>query len=263
MTNVLQTTESMLALAEGEVWVKQWQAQNQNEACPIILLHDSLGSVDLWRDFPAQLSEKLSRTVYAYDRLGFGRSTERESLPSVHFIEEEANIYFPEIKRQLGLKEYILIGHSVGGGMAINIAAQDSDCLAVISISAQAFVEDRTIDGIKAAKTFFAQPEQLKRLEKWHDDKAQWVLNAWTEVWLSPEFRAWNLLSALKQVKCPMLVIHGDKDEYGSEAFPQFIVEHSQGVAKPVMMDNCGHMPHKELTESVLVEITHFLESVL
>ena len=263
MTNALQTTESTKVLAAGDVWVKQWHTQKQIEECPIILLHDSLGSVDLWRDFPAQLSEKLSRTVYAYDRLGFGHSSRRDGLPSVHFIEEEANIYFPEIKRRLGLKEYILIGHSVGGGMAINIAAQDSDCLAVISMSAQAFVEDRTIEGIKAAKTFFAQPEQLKRLEKWHGDKAQWVLNAWTEVWLSPEFRAWNLLPALEQVQCPILVIHGDKDEYGSEAFPQFIVDHSQGVAKPVMMENCGHMPHKESTENVLTEIKWFLESVL
>ena len=104
------------------------------------------------------------RQVIAYDRLGFGSSDAREQLPSLNFIEEEGLVYFPQIKAKLGLTEYLVLGHSVGGAMAINIAARDKECLSIITIAAQAFVEDLTISGIEQAKSVFQQPQHFEKL---------------------------------------------------------------------------------------------------
>lgn len=245
----------------AQVYVKRWIPANNSDLPPLVLLHDSLGSADLWRDFPRQLAEKLSRTVIAYDRLGFGKSGARSRLPSAQFVEEEAVIYFPIIKEQLALESYVLLGHSVGGGMAINIAAQDAECTAVITVAAQAFVEDLTVEGIRQAKEAFASSEQIGRLEKWHGSKAQWVLNAWTEVWLSEAFKRWSLAPIIRSVTCPVLTIHGDKDEYGSLAFPEFIVENTRGPANMLIMKNGGHVPHRENPQEVVDAIKDFLDS--
>ncbi|OEY67492.1 alpha/beta fold hydrolase [Marinobacter sp. X15-166B] len=244
----------------GQVFAKKWTPETDSGKPPLILLHDSLGSVGLWRDFPALLAKTLARCVIAYDRLGYGHSAARDTLPSVRFIDEEASVYFPVLKHQLGIEQYVLLGHSVGGGMAIHIAAEDPDCQAVVTVAAQAFVEHLTRQGIEDARQMFAQPGQLDRLKKWHGDKACWVLRAWTDIWLSPEFAQWSLEPALRKVQCPVLALHGDGDEYGSAAFPEFIAEHAGGPATAVLLDNCGHMPHREQPEEVLAALKGFLD---
>lgn len=246
----------------GTVYAKRWVPETDCCESPLILLHDSLGSVDLWRNFPEQLANRLSRCVVAYDRLGFGKSDERSSLPSIEFIEEEATKYFPVIKEYLSLSSYVLFGHSVGGGMALNIASRDSDCQAVVTVSAQAFVEELTVQGIEQAKQLFEQPGQVERLEKWHGQKANWVLRAWTDVWLSAEFEGWSLEPAIQNVRCPVLAIHGDNDEYGSSAFPEFIAKNSGGPADMLIIESCGHMPHKEKPQEVIEATQKFLRHI-
>lgn len=246
----------------GKVYVKRWVPEIESRKAPVVLLHDSLGSVDLWRDFPRRLAESLSRTVVAYDRLGFGKSDERRFLPSMAFIEEEATTYFPVIKRRLSLEDYVLFGHSVGGAMAVSIASMDADCRAVITVSAQAFVESLTVEGIQQAKRLFEQPGQIERLEKWHGGKAKWVLRAWTDVWLSEDFKDWSLEPAIHDLRCPVLAIHGDADEYGSTAFPTFIANKSGGPADMLVIEGCGHMPHKEKPREVVDASASFLRGV-
>lgn len=243
----------------GTVYAKKWIPETILIDSPLILLHDSLGSVELWKDFPSVLAENLSRCVIAYDRLGFGKSDSRDALPSMEFIEEEATKYFPAIKECLSIQHYVLFGHSVGGGMAVNIASRDPDCKAVISVSAQAFVEDITIKGIESAKKIFGRAEQIMRLEKWHGPKAKWVLHAWTDVWLSSEFANWSLKASIGNVSCPILVIHGENDEYGSSAFPEFISKNTAGQSIMLLLKNCGHMPHKENPREVIGAIEEFI----
>jgi pimeloyl-ACP methyl ester carboxylesterase len=128
--------------------------------------------------------------------------------------------------------------------MAIAIAAtQGARCRFVVTESAQAFVEQRTLDGIVAAKAQFERNDQFARLARWHGDKAAWVLDAWTQVWLDPAFAAWSLDRWLPQVRCPVLAIHGDRDEYGSVAFPERIAHGVQGPARMVVLEACGHVP--------------------
>lgn len=246
----------------GKVYAKRWAPETESHKSPLVLLHDSLGSVDLWRDFPKTLAEGLSRSVVAYDRLGFGKSDERHELPPVEFIEEEAIKYFPAVKNQLSLGSYVLFGHSVGGGMAINIAARDPDCQAVVTASAQAFVESLTVEGIQQAKQAFKQPGQIERLKRWHGPKASWVLQAWTDIWLSDEFKDWSLEAPIHDVICPVLAIHGDNDEYGSTAFPEFIAKNSGGPADMLIIEECGHMPHKEKPQEVVDASRRFLRDI-
>lgn len=246
----------------GRLFARRWHAGKASRA-PIVLLHDSLGSVAQWRGFPQALGTATSRDVIAYDRLGYGQSDARHSLPSADFIREEAATGFAALRVGLQLERFVLFGHSVGGGMALEIAAAEGQrCVAVISESAQAFVEERTRDGIGAAKVSFATIEQLARLKRWHGDKARWVLEAWTEVWLSHAFEDWSLRETLPRVHCPVLAIHGDHDEFGSLAFPRTITEGVSGPSQLAILEDCGHVPHREHEAVVLALVERFLASV-
>jgi len=257
----MTVVELSLQTPIGCIYVKKWFPPSLLSKVPVILLHDSLGSSALWKDFPHTLATILSRPVIVYDRLGFGKSDARQALPSNQFIEEEAITYFPHIKPALGITNFIILGHSVGGAMAINIAAFDNQCIAVITIAAQAFVEEITLQGIQAAKKYFQDSKQMEKLDKWHGDKAEWVLKAWTEIWLCSNFRHWQL-DNIKHVYCPILAIHGKNDEYGSQAFPEFIVDNSKGVSRMEIINDCGHMPHKTHSEHVLKLINQFIKNV-
>jgi pimeloyl-ACP methyl ester carboxylesterase len=198
--------------------------------------------------------------VVAYDRLGFGRSTPRAGSPTRGFISEEAETFFPVISQALGISKSLIFGHSVGGAMALVIAAlHPSGCEAVVTEAAQAFVEPRTISGIQAAKQAFGDPEQFAKIARWHGEKARWVLDGWTEVWLSPEFSSWSLEPYLGRVQCPVLAIHGDLDAYGSQEFPRRIVEGVSGPSELEILIRCGHVPHREREHEVLRLTSSFI----
>ncbi len=256
----MESREHRVEVPGGSLFVREWRPATLSHA-PILLLHDSLGSVAQWREFPEALATTTGRAVIAYDRLGFGASSQRTEQLTVGFIDDEAEIYLPALAHALGLDAYLLFGHSVGGGMALAAAAaRGSRCVAVITEAAQAFVEERTLAGIRAAREGFRDPAQFSRLEKWHGDKADWVLAAWTEVWLSSAFRDWSLDPYLSRVHCPVLAIHGDADEYGSEAFPRRITQGVSGPASMELLKGCGHVPHREREREVLALVQGFLE---
>lgn len=123
---------------------------------------------------------------------------------------------------------------------------------------AQAFVEERTLQGIRAARQSFSQPEQLARLERYHGDRATWVLDAWVNSWLADNFRDWCLDAVLSQVQCPLLAIHGSEDEYGSLRHPERITALAVGPAETLILPR-GHLPHREQPERVLEAIADFL----
>lgn len=256
----LTVADTRVAVAGGEMAARVWTPTRLRHSAPLVMLHDSLGSTEQWRELPQILAFRLERPIIAYDRLGFGQSSPRDQLPSPHFVEEEATIYFPALQQQLGVTDFALFGHSVGGGMSLAIAAHHAvHCRAVISESAQAFVEDRTAKGIRAAERAFAVPETFQKLAKWHGDKSRWVLDAWTKVWLSAEFKDWSVDSFLARVTCPVLAIHGDNDEYGSVAFPERIAAGVQGPSELHILEGCGHVPHRERQDEVVALVADFL----
>lgn len=259
--NTLEMTvaERFVTVPGGRIFVRQWQPLASGKA-PLILLHDSLGSVAQWRAFPAVLAARLRRPVIAYDRLGFGQSSLQPEPARASFIDDEAQRILPALVQALGLSRYLLLGHSVGGAMALAAASRPgSGCLAVISESAQAFVEERTLAGIRAARQAFEDEGQFSRLVKWHGERARWVLAAWTGIWLSPGFRDWSLAPSLAEVRCPVLAIHGELDEFGSGEFPRAITLGVSGPASMSLIPDCGHVPHREREDQVLDLVERFL----
>lgn len=243
----------------GQVFIRRWTIDGAS-GVPIILLHDSLGSVEQWRNFPAALAVKTNRNVIAYDRLGFGRSTGRTGPANTAFIDDEAQVHIPALVAALGLRQFIPFGHSVGGGMAlVSAAIPGNHCAAVIYESAQAFVEERTLSGIRDANKAFENEAQFAKLARWHGERAKWVLAAWTEVWLDPAFRDWSLDRYLGKLHCPVLAIHGDSDEFGSCEFPRRIAQGVRGPAQVEILRPCGHVPHRERESDVLSLVHTFL----
>lgn len=246
-----------ITTAQGRLYARSWPGHSALP--PLLLLHDSLGCVELWRDFPAALAAASGRTVIAYDRLGFGRSDARTDRLPPTFVSDESASAIPALQAQLGFGHFVAFGHSVGGGMAIACAtALPQQVVALVTESAQIFVEDRTRHGIEAAKIQFAAAEQLQRLAKYHGDKARWVLSAWTDTWLSQDFASWNLDAELAQLRCPLLALHGDQDEYGSLLHPQRIARFAPQAMVQVLA-GCGHVPHREQAGDVLRRICAFL----
>lgn len=239
-------------LPQGRLFARLWSPL-EVAGSPIVLFHDSLGSVELWRSFPAALATRTGRRVIAYDRLGFGQSDPRSDTLGMDFIAAEAETGFAALREQFGFDRFIVFGHSVGGGMAVHCAAQFSEsCDALITESAQAFVEDRTVQGIREAQALFEDPAQVERLGKYHGGKTRWVLNAWIDTWLSPAFANWSLDAVLPRVRCPVLAIHGADDEYGSPLHPERIGRLAGGPARVEVMTDTRHMPHREREQTVI-----------
>jgi pimeloyl-ACP methyl ester carboxylesterase len=259
----VSTTEHRIGTERGHIFAKSWTpGENPDQSAAILLFHDSLGCVDLWREFPEHLAHASRRVVVAYDRLGFGRSDAYPGQLPEDFICAEAETNVNRLCEQLGIGAIVPFGHSVGGAMAILTAARLPDrCYALVTESAQAFVEDLTVAGIKAAQLTFQEQGQLQRLERYHGAKARWVLDAWIETWLSPNFRNWNIDSALRSVYCPVLAIHGDRDEYGSPRHSERIVDLVPGPSTAVIIPECGHVPHREKQDHVLRHVTRFLSA--
>lgn len=253
----------------GRLFARRWVPATANAAArgpapatdaPLVLFHDSLGCVALWRDVPQRLSDATGRMVIAYDRLGFGQSDPHPGMLTPRFVHDEAQGGFRALREALRLEAFVAFGHSVGGGMAIATAAVCPDaCRALVTESAQAFVEDRTRAGILAARVAFAEAGQLERLAKYHGDKAAWVLHAWIDTWLADDFADWNLDEALRGVRCPALVLHGDQDEYGSPRHPQRIAALAGGGATLELLPGIGHVPHREAGDAVLARVAGWL----
>jgi pimeloyl-ACP methyl ester carboxylesterase len=253
--------ECHIRIEEGRLFAKIWTPEGPKTAdrAPILLLHDSLGCVELWRDFPSLLAAGAGRRVIAYDRLGFGRSDPHPGQLENDFVRMEARSVLPQLFEQLDVEDFVVCGHSVGGGMAVEAASHfQARCRALVTIAAQAFVEDITLNGIRAAQRGFQDPANLARVAKYHGDKTPWVVSAWIDTWLQPEFADWSLDAALAAIRCPVLAVHGDQDEFGSTEHPKRIAA-SDGTL--CILPETGHVPHRERKE-LLVDVIHrFLEA--
>jgi len=263
-----------LPTAYGSLAAKRWTPSNSpchnkndhhknslNQSnSPILMLHDSLGSIGLWRDFPQALAQETGRVVIAYDRLGFGESDPITQPIDHNFIPQEAERFIPLLCDFFQLKHFIAFGHSVGGGMAVHIAAQYPErCERLITESAQAFVEPLTRSGIREAQALFKDQKQFDRLARYHGERTQWILDSWINSWLSPDFDHWSLDTVLPKVSCPTLVLHGEEDEYGSIAQPQSIAAGVKGAVQLEILPALHHVPHRENAALVLEKIQQFL----
>jgi pimeloyl-ACP methyl ester carboxylesterase len=229
----------------------------------LVFLHDSLGCIELWRDFPQQLGEATLCNVLVYDRQGYGKSSPfSNSGRENDYLEVEADV-LNALMEKLSMNTAILFGHSDGGSIALIAAAKYPEKIkGVITEGAHIFVEDITLKGIKDAVEAYRTTNLHQKLTKYHGDKTEAVFWAWAKTWLSEGFTSWTLEHFLPLISCPVLVIQGEKDEYGSLAQVGGIISQVSGETQKLIIPSVGHTPHKEAREVVLEKTVPFINQI-
>lgn len=230
----------------------------------LVFLHDSLGCIETWRDFPNALVERSGLDAVVCDRQGYGRSAPFSGEPrGVDYLAREARTLL-RLLDALSIDSALLFGHSDGGSIALLAAGEAPTRIAgVITEGAHVFVEEETLAGIREARNSLETTDLANRLARYHGDKVPALLSAWIDTWLSPPFRAWNIERWLPAARCPALIIQGTEDEYGTTAQVHAIVDGFGGEAGAVMIPGIGHTPHREAPETVLDASTAFIQRVL
>lgn len=225
----------------------------------LVLLHEALGCVGLWRDFPQRLHAATGLPVFAWSRRGHGRS-DREPLPRPLDFHRREAAAVPRVLDAAGIGRCVLFGHSDGATIALLCAALAGDprIAGVVAEAPHTFVEELTLAGIRAARRRFDAGELRARLARHHDD-ADALFAAWCGLWLDPRFRAWDVRPLLARVRVPVLVIQGDGDPYGSLAQVEAVVGGCAGPAESLVLAGCGHVPHLERPAEVLAAVADFL----
>lgn len=226
----------------------------------IVFLHDSLGCIELWRDFPQKLAATTKCNILVYDRLGYGKSGPMPAYDRpVNYMELEADI-LNGLLTQLKIDNSILFGHSDGATIALLTASKFSKKIkGLIVEAAHIFVEDITLKGIHEAKEAYKSTNLADRLAKYHGDKVDTLFKAWTETWTRNDYRNWNIEQFLPNITCPLLFIQDEADEYGTLEQVEKTVSQVSGKAEKYILPNIGHTPHKEASQLVLDKATAFI----
>lgn len=235
---------------------------NDNARTTLVLLHEALGSVIQWRDFPEVLLDITGLPVLLYDRCGFGESQSLTEPRGLDYFEREVSS-LELLLRACEVDKPILLGHSDGATIALLFAATYPERIsAVISEAAHLYVEDETINGITEVVKRWETTDMRQKLERYHGKKAENVFRAWADTWLNPLFRDWTIEARMPEVTCPVLAIQGVDDEFGTEQQLQTISSRISGPCRSSVINACGHIPHHQARAAVLDEITAFLGDV-
>jgi pimeloyl-ACP methyl ester carboxylesterase len=226
----------------------------------LVFLHEGLGSVALWRDFPAKFAARTGAAALVYSRRGYGRSDRLAEPRKVDYMHDEALVVLPALLSELGIANPILIGHSDGASIALIHAGSGRwPVRALILEAPHVFVEDVTVASIEQAKVVYRATDLGKRLARYHDDPdhAFW---GWNDIWLDPTFRSWNIEACLPGVRCPVLAIQGADDEYGTLAQLDAIERGVTGPFERLVLTHCKHSPHRDQEAATLQAMAGFIE---
>lgn len=230
----------------------------------IVFLHDSLGCIAVWRDFPELLARAARCNALIYDRQGYGESAPIGEPRRKGYLEKEAQTLLKLVDHYLPQRKVLLFGHSDGGTIALIAAGMAPQRFAgVISEGAHVFVEDISIAGIKKAKELYETTNLKARLEKYHGDKTDTVFSIWADTWCSAEFRDWSMEDLLPKITCPVLVLQGSEDEYGTRAQVDSIARNVSGRAEPHLIPGIAHTPHKHAVEETIRLASGFISTVV
>jgi pimeloyl-ACP methyl ester carboxylesterase len=236
----------------------------QPSAAPmIVMLHEGLGSVDTWGDFPRRLSERTGAGVFIYSRAGYGASPPVLAQFPVDYIKQHALQILPKILDAIDFHSGILLGHSDGASMVAAYAgnAADSRTRGLVLMAPHFFVEPETIAEIRNAREAFENKDLRQRLARYHKD-VDVAFRGWNDVWLDPAFFPFNLREELAKIETPMLIIRGDDDRYGTHGQVRIAKELCRCPLETLIMLDCGHIPHREKPEQTLDAIAAFYRRV-
>lgn len=230
----------------------------------MVFLHEGLGSVALWRDFPGVVHEVTGWPVVVYSRAGHGRSEAADLPRPLDWMMTEAVEVLPSVLAGVGVGSAVLVGHSDGATIAALHSAYGRDrfdTLGVVLMAPHFFTEEMGLAEIARAKAAFEGGDLPERMGKYHDDPRA-TFNGWADAWLDPRFATWNVEDALEEIRVPVLAIQGRDDQYGTLAQIAAVTDRVDG-AEALILDGCKHVPHLEQPEAVLAVIESFCTKVL
>jgi pimeloyl-ACP methyl ester carboxylesterase len=260
--NAIEVRFSTLIVHNKKLRVQHLKQSNAENKPTLVFLHEGLGCIELWKDFPLKLATALGCDAIVYDRQGYGGSDALDLPRPMNYLEIEALEFLPELLSKLNVSNPILVGHSDGASIALIFGGR-YPCTAIISEAAHIYVEEITIEGIKTVKSNPDLQKVKEKLKKYHGNKTEDIFSAWADTWLSDDFRNWDISSYLTEISCPMLLIQGLDDEYASTTQVEKI---KQAMPKApfievLMPENCAHVPHFQSADLVLETMINFIKN--
>jgi pimeloyl-ACP methyl ester carboxylesterase len=239
----------------------EWVGVPRSARNVVVFLHEGLGSVSMWRDFPRAFCDANGLAGFVFSRYGYGGSTARPHAErwAPDFMAVQARAVLPALLAAVGIERPWLFGHSDGATIALLYAARHDDVAGVVAVAPHLFVEDVSIASIRAARVAYESGDLRERLARHHDDVDS-AFYGWNDAWLAPEFRAWNVERELATIGCPVLAVQGEDDEYGT-------LEQIRAVARAVpqtellVLPRCGHSPHRDQPQALMREAGLFVVS--
>ena len=227
----------------------------------LVFLHEGLGSVAMWRDFPSRVAHAANCDVVVYSRYGYGQSDPLAEDRTPRYMHDEALVALPGLLDALAIDRPILVGHSDGGSIVLIFAGAGLHPITgVVTLAAHVLVEDVSVASIAVAKTAYATTDLRARLARYHAD-ADSAFLGWNRIWLAPEFRAWNIEEYLPRIACPVLALQGEDDEYGTMEQMRRIGAQVRDVELLALQD-CRHSPQRDQPEAAIEAITRFVDRV-
>lgn len=251
-----------LELSAGMVEVLDLPAKDPDRA-PLVFLHEGLGSIRLWRSFPAAVHQATGRRTVVWSRHGYGGSAVVDRPRDVDYMHVEARQALPELHERLELERPVHVGHSDGASIALIHAGTPGlgPVTALVLLAPHVVVEDQSVAGIEQARETFLATDLEQRMGRHHRDAAA-TFWGWNDVWLSPAFRSWDITELLGGVDCPVLAVQGHDDQYGTMRQLDLVERGCAGPVARVHLDGCGHAPHLERPEATLAAVVDFLAGV-
>lgn len=241
-----------------------WWGPPPDAAPTLVLLHEGLGCIALWRDLPAQLAQETGCGVFAWSRFGYGQSDPVTLPRPLTYMHEEALDIMPRVLDAAGIRRALPIGHSDGGSIAAIHAGRTRDprLAGLVLIAAHFFVEDLNVASIRQIKAEYEQGDLRRRLARYHRD-VDGAFYGWNGAWLDPGFRAFDLTAELEGIAVPVLGLQGQDDPYGTDAQLQVLARHVHTNAQIALIAGARHAPHLEAAEPTRVAITGFVTDCL
>jgi pimeloyl-ACP methyl ester carboxylesterase len=235
------------------------------DAAPtIVMLHEGLGSVALWGDFPDKIAAATGAGVFLYSRAGYGQSTGAKLPRTTSFMEEEACQVLPRVLAAIGFRRGFLLGHSDGGSIAAIYAGsvQDHRVRGLVLIAPHFFAEEMGLTEIRRARKSFETGGLRERLKPWHADvdTAFW---SWNEPWLHPDFKAWDITEALGYIRVPILIVQGENDQYGTLKQIEVARQECFCPVEPVVLPGIRHIPYREAPELTVNTVAEFINRLI
>ncbi len=242
----------------------EWINRGAGGKAVLVFLHEGLGSIKQWRDFPRKLAAATGCPALVYDRYGYGQSEVlQEARRTVEFMHDEALSSLPDLLGELRIDKPILVGHSDGASIALIYAGAGHAVRGVAAMAPHVFIEPLCLASIHKAKNLFESTDLARKLGRYHRD-ARKTFYGWADVWLDPQFKGWDIRDDyLPAIRCPVLAIQGHEDEYGTMRQLDHLERRAGGACELLKLEDCGHSPFRDQPEKTLAAVTAFVKKIL